>query len=141
LPGAVHLDIRSEVHPDIVGDAARLQFEDKSFDTVILDPPYAEAEANDLYNLPYINLVSALNEASRVLRPGGNLIFLHRLLPQRHPQLGPEWKKMRVIALVGVTTNAGFSNIRLLSVWRKLDSLNLELELTSNQENNVKDGK
>jgi SAM-dependent methyltransferase len=122
-PGAVHLDIRPETHPDIIGDVADLPFEDSTFDTVILDPPYSEKEANELYHLPYINLFAALNESSRVLRSGGNFLFLHRLLPQRHPQFGPEWRKMRAIALVGITTNTGFSNIRLLSVWRKLDSL------------------
>lgn len=118
-PGAVHLDLRSCVHPDIIGDAGQLPFEDETFDTVLLDPPYSEQEARDLYDLPYINIIKALNESCRVLKPGGGLLFLHRLYPQRHPSLGMHWKRMQTVALIGIVPNAGFGNIRLLSVWRK----------------------
>jgi len=40
LLGNIRLDLDSSVNPDIIADAAKLPFEDASFDTVFADPPY-----------------------------------------------------------------------------------------------------
>lgn len=44
----VRVDLKSEVRPDVVGDAHELPFEDASFDLVVLDPPYSDEEAEEL---------------------------------------------------------------------------------------------
>lgn len=38
--GNVRLDMNPEVNPDVIADAAKLPFDDNSFDTILCDPPY-----------------------------------------------------------------------------------------------------
>ena len=64
-----------------------------------------------------------LNEMSRLCKPGGHILLLHRLVPQVHPSLNNHFKKMEIVGIVGVFTIARFSNIRALTVWRKNGTL------------------
>jgi len=120
----ITVDINPAANPTHVADCADLSFlESESFDFVFADPPYSEAEARDLYDLPYFNMVKTLNEMARVCKSGGHVLFLHRLVPAVHPHLSDEFKRLKIAGVVGVYTIAGFSNMRALTVWRKLESL------------------
>lgn len=90
---------------------------------VFADPPYSEMEAQELYGLPYFNIVKLVNEMARVTRPGGYMILLHRLIPTIHPDFNEHFKRMKIQAVIGVYTITGISNIRALTVWKKNGSL------------------
>jgi SAM-dependent methyltransferase len=112
-----------EVRPTFVADCEDLPCEDESFDFVMLDPPYSEAEAADLYDMPYCNIPKVVNEAARVCAPGGRVLMLHRLIPWAGPWENEHKKRLVPEAVIGVYTIAGYTNIRCLSVWRKNESL------------------
>lgn len=122
-PGWMTVDIRPEVKPKIVADCEELPFPDQSFDLVVMDPPYSEKEAKDLYGLKYVRMGTALNEAARVLRPGGVLVCLHRIVPYYWAGESKEFRQLKVIGIVGVFTLAGMSNMRACTVWRKQESI------------------
>jgi SAM-dependent methyltransferase len=64
-------DLRPEVNPDHLCDAHALPFEDDTYDLVILDPPYSDKEAADLYGTPPLKPGEFTKEAVRVCKPGG----------------------------------------------------------------------
>lgn len=115
----VTVDIKPELAPSVVANCEALPFPDASYDFVMADPPYSEEEAATLYSLPYFNITRVLNEAERVLAPGGRLLFLHRLVPLCHTALSPGFRALKLEAVVGVFTIGGLSNIRALTVWQK----------------------
>jgi SAM-dependent methyltransferase len=119
----VTVDIKREVKPAVQANCEKLPFKDARFDFVFLDPPYSAEEAMALYKLPYINLLSVLNEAARVCETGGHVLLLHRIVPQCHPEGSPELRKMQLEAIVGVYTISGWSNMRALTVLRKRNDL------------------
>jgi SAM-dependent methyltransferase len=120
--GATTVDIKPEVLPDVVANCEKLPFEDNSFDFVLADPPYSEKESKDLYGLPYCNVIKVLNEMARVCRPGGQVLFFHRLVPSVHWDF-THFKLLHLEAVVGVFTIGGMTNIRALTVFRKSDRL------------------
>lgn len=120
------LDVKPELNPTYSMDAESLP-EDwtEKYDLVMADPPYSEAEAKDLYDLPYFNIAKIINEMARITRGGGTMIMLHRLIPQNHFIDTYHFKRMQIQAVVGVFTIAGYSNIRALTVWRKLEGFDV----------------
>lgn len=80
------VDLRPEVEPDVIGDAHNLPFEDESFDLVILDPPYSDVEAFEIYGTPRLRPGEYTREAVRVLRPGGWLCVYTDREPTRPPR-------------------------------------------------------
>lgn len=124
--GGTTVDIKPELEPSVVADCEKLPFEDESFDFVMADPPYSEAEAKKLYDLSYPSMVKVLNEMERILKPNGYMLLLHRLIPQRHPYLSQGFKALEIDGIVGVFTLAGFTNMRALTVWRKPQKLEIE---------------
>jgi SAM-dependent methyltransferase len=121
----ITLDINKELNPDICGNCEVIPFKNNSFDFVMADPPYSEKESHELYNLPYVNIIKTLNEMIRVCKPGGNVLFLHRLVPAIFPGLNLS-KKTQLIGVVGVFTIAGLSNIRALTIFKKRGELKQE---------------
>ncbi len=120
------VDIKNELRPMYSFNAEELpESWTEKYDLVFADPPYSELEAKSLYDLPYFNIVKVINEMARVTKPGGYMLFLHRLIPQNFPGDMIHFKKMRIVGIVGVFTISGCSNIRALTVWRKLEALNL----------------
>lgn len=79
----VRMDINADLQPDVIGDAHNLPFEDESFDCVILDPPYSDEEALDLYGTPKLKPAAYIKEAVRVLVPGGWLALYGDREPSR----------------------------------------------------------
>lgn len=97
------------------------------FDFIVLDPPYSELEAKEIYDLEYFSLTKVMNEACRVCEPNGHVILLHRLLPMGHPNENIHKKRMIQEAVIGVFLFGGYSNMRACTVWRKQNSiLNME---------------
>jgi SAM-dependent methyltransferase len=80
------VDLNPTVQPDVVGDAHNLPFADGSFDCVILDPPYSDEEAQDLYGTPKLRPSVYTREAVRVLREGGWLVVYGDREPARPPR-------------------------------------------------------
>jgi hypothetical protein len=68
--GDVRLDIDATVRPHVLSDASKLPFPDKSFETVLCDPPY---------NGQYWWNHAVLSELARVART--RIIFQHWFIP------------------------------------------------------------
>jgi hypothetical protein len=68
--GDIRLDYDLDVYPDVRGDMARLPFPDKSFDSVLIDPPY-----NSVFQVMH----DMLNELHRVARR--RILFQHWFSP------------------------------------------------------------
>jgi len=123
-PSGTTIDIKPEVEPSIIADCSNLEMiPDGEYDFVMLDPPYSEAEAKELYNLPYVSVLDALSEAFRVCADGGHVLLLHRLIPETHPKIQAHGQRMKIVGIVGVYTFGGVSNIRALTIWRKNNGL------------------
>jgi len=100
----VRVDVRAEKRPDVVADARAVPFRDESFDWVMVDPPYAESYAENLYGTGgrYPTPGELLSEAARLLRPGGRVGLLHFIVPMvRRP--------LRIVRVYGVTTGCGYA--------------------------------
>jgi SAM-dependent methyltransferase len=80
------MDLRKDVGADIVADAHDLPFEDESYDCVILDPPYSDAQSELLYGTPKLNKGQYTAEAVRVLKEGGWLVVYGDKEPGRPPR-------------------------------------------------------
>ena len=107
------VDVRHEVQPRVVASAAALPFADGSFRAVLIDPPYNEAYAKQLYRVAGLPTLKAmLDEAIRVLVPGGRVGMLHFIVPMR-PAGGKR------VLVRGISTGPGFQ-IRALTVFEKL---------------------
>ncbi len=118
------VDVKAAAGAKYTLDAENLPREwTEKYDFVFADPPYSEKEAEDLYGLPYFNVVKVVNEMARVTKGGGTMAFLHRLVPQYHPQDTIHFKRMKVVGVIGVYTMAGYTNMRALTVWRKQETL------------------
>lgn len=69
-------DIDPLVEPDHVCDAHELPFPDDTYDLVVLDPPYSDEEALELYKTTVkLRPGAYIAEAVRVLKPGGWLVI------------------------------------------------------------------
>lgn len=109
----VRVDIRPEVRPTVVADCRRTPFRDESFDHIMADPPYSQEYAENLYGTgaQYPKPGQILAEASRLLRPGGLVGFLHHQVPVfRRP--------LRLVNVWGVQRGLGY-NIVAFSLLRK----------------------
>jgi hypothetical protein len=118
--GGTTVDIKPELKPDVVANCEKLPLETEMYDFVFLDPPYSEEEAKRLYGLGYVNILKVMNEAARVCEEGGVVILLHRLIPQYHPHETIHKKRLKLIGIIGIYTIAGYTNLRALTVWRKV---------------------
>jgi SAM-dependent methyltransferase len=79
----VRVDLNPEVGPDVIGDAHELPFADDSFDAALLDPPYSDEEAAELYGTPPLKRAQYVREAVRVVRPGGYVVLYGDREPAR----------------------------------------------------------
>jgi SAM-dependent methyltransferase len=76
----VRVDVRKPMTPDLAGNAEALPFRDGSFDLVVADPPYSKQDA-EKYDGHMPNRRKVLAEVARVVRKGGNLVWLDTMLP------------------------------------------------------------
>ena len=121
------VDIKPETKPSFVMNAEELPNEwTEKFDLVFADPPYSKEESLKLYNLPYFNIFKLMNEMARVTKPGGHMIFLHRLIPQTFPGQNTHFKRMKIVGVIGIYTTSGITTLRALTVWEKTRHLEVE---------------
>ena len=76
----VRLDLRSNVSTDVRGHAELLPFQSESFDLILADPPYSDEDAAR-YGTCLIDRRKVFAACSRVLRPGGHLVWLDMVHP------------------------------------------------------------
>lgn len=81
----IRVDMRPEARPDIVADGRALPLPGASVAAVLLDPPYSEHYARELYGTDYPRPAHLLAEAARVVRPGGRIGFVHYIVPNPPP--------------------------------------------------------
>ncbi len=109
--GALRVDIRPEVLPDVVADCRALPLADNCAAAVLLDPPYSVEYAQDLYQTEYPRPSALLAEASRIVKPGCPIGLLHFLVP--FPPADT-----RIETVYGVTTGPNY-RIRAFTIYRK----------------------
>ncbi len=82
-PGeGIRVDIRPEACPDILADGRKLPIASGTIAAVMLDPPYSEHYARELYGVKYPRPAQLLREAARVVRPGGRIVIVHYFTPK-----------------------------------------------------------
>ena len=116
-PGeGIRVDIRAEALPDIVADGRNLPLADASQAAVLIDPPYTERYAKELYGTGYPRPSHLLAEAARVVRPNGRIGFVHYILPNAPPGC-------RFIKAFGLSTGWGYPMRAVTLYERKQSSL------------------
>lgn len=80
-------DLDPLVEPDWICDAHDLPMPDESYDCVILDPPYSDREALELYGVDVpLRPGQFMREAVRVTKPGGWVCVYTDREPRRPPR-------------------------------------------------------
>lgn len=105
------VDIRRQARPMVVAAGRALPFRDASFRAVLLDPPYSDAYARNLYGVENPRPSHLLREAARVVMPCGRIGMLQVAIPFSPPGC-------RLINVWGVSTGTGF-RIRAFTVWER----------------------
>ena len=98
------IDIREHTNPTIVADAINIPLKDSSFNYILIDPPYAESYAENLYGTgkDYPKVGPLIKEAGRVLKPDGKMGLLHFMVPMIR-------KPLKLLGVYGVTTGSGYA--------------------------------
>lgn len=110
------IDVRHEARPRVQAAGDELPFRDASFRAVLMDPPYSDEHAKNLYRTKNPKPAWLLGEAARVVMPGGRIGILHVAVP-----FSPEG--CRFVRTRQVTTGPGF-RARTFTVYeREQDSL------------------
>lgn len=110
-PGMTVDLVKDEVRrPKVQASADRFPFPDDSFDLYLSDPPYTERDSRR-YGCPPFPIGRAMDEAHRVLRPGGYLGMLHLSYPMHRRK---DWDLRGIVAVV-----TGFRRAtRVFSIFR-----------------------
>jgi hypothetical protein len=108
------VDIRPEMHPDLVADARETGLPECSFDCCLIDPPYSAALAESLYGTRkyYASVNKFINEGVRLVRPGGLVISLSYEIPRRQ-------KECDFLAIWGIYEVPSVSSMRCMVVFKK----------------------
>lgn len=105
------VDCRRAARPAIVANGCALPFRESSFAAVMLDPPYSDTYARNLYGTANPRPSWLLREAARVTVGGGLIGILHVAVP-----FAP--RGTRLVRVFGVSTGVGF-RIRAFTVFQK----------------------
>lgn len=108
------LDIDSSLNPKFVADATKTGLESNSYNCVLIDPPYTIEDATHYNHKILPEPKDLINEATRIVKLGGRIGFLHYIIPRPNKQL-------RLLACIGVFY--GYDNrMRAFSVFEKTNS-------------------
>lgn len=112
-PGeGIRVDIREDAKPDIIADGRHMpMIRTGSIKAVMVDPPYTEHYARDLYGVEYPRPKHLLTEAARVVRRGGRIVFVHYIVPK--PVRGT-----RMLKTFGLSTGFNYP-IRAVSIYER----------------------
>lgn len=101
--GRLTIDMRPEAGPDVVADARWLPLGAATVRAFLIDPPYSQDYAEDLWQLghAYPAPIVILREVAHALEPGGRVGFLHHLVPVLPPEL-------KQVGVYGVSTGQGY---------------------------------
>lgn len=105
------VDLRAEAQPRVVADGRKLPFRDASFKAIMLDPPYSEAYARNLYGTDNPRPSWLLAEAARVVVPCGRIGILHVAIPFAPPNAF-------LVGCWGISIGVGFRG-RFFSVYER----------------------
>lgn len=105
------IDVRPEARPLVVADGKALPFRAGAFKAVMLDPPYSDAYARNLYGVENPRPSWLLREAARVVVAGGRIGILHVAIPFAPPLC-------HLTRVYPVSTGVGF-RIRALTIYEK----------------------
>jgi hypothetical protein len=84
-PQAIRVDVRPEVKPTHLEDATKTSIPDASCDFVVIDPPYSEDLARQLYGTEkqFHGIDAFTKEANRICKPNGLIVTLSYAIPKR----------------------------------------------------------
>lgn len=105
------VDIREAARPQIRASGTALPFRSETFMAIMIDPPYSDEYARNLYGVENPRPSWLLREAARVVRPNGRIGLLHVAVPFAPPHC-------RLVNVYGVTTGLGY-RIRAFTVFEK----------------------
>ena len=105
------VDLRLEARPLVVATGTELPFRDATFRAVMMDPPYSDEYARNLYRTGMPRNSWLLKEAARVVVPGGRVGILHVAVPFSPPGC-------RLVKVFGISTGVGF-RIRAFTVYER----------------------
>ncbi|MFQ5916174.1 MAG: hypothetical protein ACE5JS_23625, partial [Nitrospinota bacterium] len=105
------VDIRPDAKPRVIADGSKLPFKEHSFAAVMIDPPYSDQYARNLYGTDNPRPSWLLREAARVVMANGRIGLLHIAVPFAPPYC-------HLVTVYGVSTGVGF-RIRAFTVWQK----------------------
>ena len=105
------MDLRGEAKPRVIANGCALPFRAASFGAVMLDPPYSDQYARNLYRTENPRPSWLLREAARVVRPSGRIGILHVAVPFAPPGC-------HLVKVYGVSTGVGF-RIRAFTVYER----------------------
>lgn len=107
----LRVDIRSDARPDVIADGRALPFRTSSVAAVMIDPPYTEHYAAELYGTDYPRPSHLLAEAVRVVRPNGRLAIVHYITP--NPPTGAG-----LVRVFGLSVGFGYP-MRAVTIYEK----------------------
>lgn len=114
------VDLRAEARPRVRASGTALPFMDGAFKALMIDPPYSDQYARDLYGVENPRPSWLLKEAARVVRPAGRIGLLHVAVPFPPPGCG-------LVNCYGVTTGVGY-RIRAFTVFERQQERGLVFE-------------
>lgn len=109
----VRVDVREQKRPSVVADGRALPFASNTFRYALIDPPYSQDYATNLYGTGdrYPRPGQLLAEAARVVAPDGLIGFLHFQVPMFR-------KPLSIEGIYGITQGLGYA-IRAWTLLRR----------------------
>lgn len=118
--GDVRFDSDASNNPDIIGDAARMELADESFESVLCDPPY-----NGKFQWNH----DLLCELSRVASK--RIIFQHWFIPADSEGRWKKWHRFRLTGLYMWQPRTYFGRAQVVSVFDSIGTSDSSSPVTS----------